>query len=164
MAQGFTLPTEWSDEVAVATPYMASDVAGLRHLPTEWQVVDRVVLSDSIIDHVVVGPNGLFTVSIDPDPAPASVEHDGLYRSGTRVTHAVKSALAAAHDLRSRVGADAFAYPLLVTAITGDRSHLDRLGVVPGDRIAEAIWTHPGRPMRRSERLEAIWSLRSLTS
>jgi hypothetical protein len=164
MAQGFTLPTEWSDEVAVAAPYMASDVAGLRLLPSEWQVVDRVVLNDSIIDHAIVGPNGLFTVSIDPDRAPATVEHDGLYRSGVRVTHAVKSALGAASDLRSRVGSNVFAYPLLVTPVTGDRSHLDRLGVVPGDRIAEAIWTHPGRPMRRSERLEVMWALRSLAS
>ena len=80
------------------------------------------------------------------------------------MTHAVKSALGAAHDLRSRVGSIVFAYPLLVTAVVGDREHLDRLGVVPGDRIAEAIWTHPGRPMRRSVRLEAMWALRSLAS
>jgi len=164
MAQGFTLPADWTDRLSVATPDVATDAAGLHRLPAEWQVVDRVVLADAIVDHAVVGPNGIFTVSIDPDPTPATVEHDGLYRSGHRVTHAVKSALAAGHDLRRRLGSHLFAYPILVTAVAGDRTHLDRLGVVPGDRIAEAIWTHPGRPMRRSERLEAIWGLRSLST
>lgn len=161
MAQGFTLPHEWTDRVALATPDSASS-AGLHRLPAEWQVVDDVVLPDAIVDHVVVGPNGIFAVCIDPDPAPAAVEHDGLYRNGARVTHAVKSALAAAHDLRGRIGPHVFAYPLLVTAVEGDRAHLDRLGVVAGDRIAEAIWSHPGLPMRRSARLGAVWALRSL--
>lgn len=165
MAQTLAFPADWSARLAVATPDRASDdAAGLRRLPSEWMVVDRVALADVVIDHVIVGPNGVFTVTIDPDPQPATIAHDGLYRDGTRVTHAVKSALAAAHDLRAAVGSHVFAYPLLVSAVDGDREHLDRLGVVRGDRIAEAIWTHPGLPMRRSTRLEAVWALRSLAS
>jgi hypothetical protein len=164
MAQGFTIPEPWAGEFAVATPSVASHRAGLDRLPSEWQVVDRVVLADAVVDHVVVGPNGVFTISVDPDTTPATIDHDGIHRAGERVTHAVKSALAAAHDLRRRMGPDVFAYPLLITAVEGDRAHLDRLGVVRGDRIAEAIWSHPGRPMRRSERHEAMWALRSLTA
>lgn len=163
MAQTFAIP-DWSADLALATPHAAAgDVAGLRSLPTEWQVVDRVVLDDVVVDHVVVGPNGVFTVTVDPDRTPAYVADDGLYRSGSRVTHAVKSALTSAHQLRSTVGERVFAYPLLVSAVAGDRAHLDRLGVVAGDRIAEAIWSHPGLPMRRSARLETVWALRSLT-
>lgn len=163
MAQTFAIPDDWSAGLALATPDVASgDLAGLRRLPDEWQVVDGVVLADAVIDHVVVGPNGVFAVSIDPDPTPAFVASDGLYRSGSRVTHAVKSALSAAHHLRTTVGDRVFAYPLLVSAVAGDRAHLDRLGVVAGDRIAEAIWSHPGLPMRRSARLETLWALRSL--
>ena len=37
---------------------------------------------------------------------------------------------------------------------------IDRLGVVAGDRIAEYIWSHPGLPLRRSQRLEVQWALR----
>lgn len=164
MAQSFTLPADWSHGLAVATPDSGPSRVGLHRLPAEWQVVDQVVLPDVVVDHVVVGPNGLFTVSIDPDPRPATIEHDGLYREGARVTHAVKAALAAAHDLRDRMAHSVFAYPLLVTEVAGDRAHLDRLGVVHGDRLAEAIWSHPGMPMRRSTRLETIWALRSLAS
>jgi len=164
MAQTYVLPDDWSADVTVATPHVVpEDTAGLIRLPSEWMVVDRVVLTDTVIDHVVVGPNGVFTVSIDPDPTPATVSFDGLHRGSERVTHSVKGALTAASDLRSTLGAHLFAYPILVAPIAGDRAHLDRLGVVGGDRIAEAIWSHPGLPMRRSARLETIWALRSLT-
>lgn len=164
MAQTLTLPNGWESNVALATPYAASgDVAGLHRLPSEWQTVDRVVLDDTIIDHVVVGPNGIFAIAIDPDTRPADVRDDGIYRDDTRVTMTVKSALKSAFDLRQRVGARMFAYPMLVTAIDATDVHLDRLGVIPGGRIAEAIWCHPGQPMIRSQRVEALWTLRSLT-
>jgi hypothetical protein len=52
-----------------------------------------------------------------------------------------------------------FAYPILVAALEADRHQLDRLGVVAGDRIAEYIWSHPGLPLRRSQRQEVLWSL-----
>jgi hypothetical protein len=165
MAQTFAVPDDWAGQLTVATLHEdPSDRAGLARLPAEWQVVDSVVLDDIVIEHVVVGPNGIFTVSIDPDPTPATVADDGLYRDDHRVTWTVKNALVAAHDLRRRMGEHVFAYPLLVSSIEGERTHLDRLGIVPGHRIAEAIWSHPGLPMRRSARVEALWALRSLTS
>jgi hypothetical protein len=34
-----------------------------------------------------------------------------------------------------------------------------RLRVLPADEAAEAIWTHPGRPLLRSERLAVIEAL-----
>lgn len=164
MTQPLTLVDGWAEDLALATPHAASgDVAGLRRLPSEWQTIDRVVLDDAAVDHVVVGPNGVFAVTVDPDPVPAAVEWDGLYRNGIRVTTTVKSALKAAYDLRRRVGERLFAYPLLVTAIAGASGQLDRLGVVPASRIPEAIWSHAGTPLTRTQRLETTWALRSLT-
>jgi hypothetical protein len=164
MAQTLTHPIGWETNVALATPHTTvGDVAGLHRLPSEWQTVDRVVLDDAIIDHVVVGPNGVFAIAIDPDSRPAEVRSDGIYRDDARVTTAVKSALKAAFDLRQRVDDRLFAYPMLVTSIDATEVHLDRLGVIPGGQIAEAIWCHPGRPMIRSQRVEALWTLRSLT-
>ena len=165
MAQTFAYSEGSPVGMSLATPHTAPhDAAGLSRLPSEWRVVDRVALADVVVDHVVVGPNGMFTIVLDPDPTPADLTPDGLFRGGERVTAQVKAAVAAAHDLRAAVGLHVFAYPLLVAPITGERSHLDRLGVVPGERIAEAIWSHPGRPMRRSQRLEAMWALRHLGS
>ena len=164
MAQTITLGNGWASDLALATsPAEAGDSAGLHRLPAEWETIDRVVLNDVEIDHVVVGPNGVFTISIDSDPLPADLRDDGIYRNEVRVTTIVKSAAKSAHDLRRKVGDRLFAYPMLVTSITGSTSRLDRLGVVPGGRIAEAIWNHPGRPLTRSQRTETIWTLRSLT-
>ena len=164
MAQALTLPESWAADLALATPLTpVGDVAGLRHLPSEWQTIDDIVLEDRLIDHVVVGPNGVFAVSFDTNLTPATIEWDGLYRNGVRVTTPVKNALLAAHDLRQRVGHRLFAYPLLVAAIEGSSAQLDRLGVVPGHRIPEAIWSHPGAPLTRSERTEIAWTLQALT-
>ncbi len=165
MAQALTLTDGWSANLALATPTaLADDAAGLGLLPTEWQTIDRLVLDDTVIDQAVVGPNGVFAVSFDPDPVPATIEWDGLYRDGVRVTSAVKSALMAAYELRRRLGEQLFAYPLLVTTIQASDQHLDRLGVVPGGRIAEAIWSHPGTPLTRTRRMEITRALRGLTS
>lgn len=140
-----------------------SDPAGLARLPAEWQVVDRVVVDDAVIDHAVVGPNGVFAVAIDPDPSPATVADDGLYRNAERVTTPVKQILMGAHSLRRQVGSRLFAYPMLVTSLADTPGRLDRLGVIPAGRIPEAIWSHPGVPLTRAQRMETLWTLRGLT-
>jgi len=159
MAEVIALRAPWAADIALATP-TAPHPAGLDRLPTEWAVLDGVVVGSTVVDHVVVGPNGVFTVNVDPDPRPVTFDPDGLYRDGTRVTTTVKDALMAAHRLRDELGTRVFAYPLLISHIEADRHQLDRLGVVPGDRIAEYIWSHPGLPLRRSQRLEVQWALR----
>ena len=166
MAEVVIHPGWWTNDVAVATPPQPRlRPAGLDHLPSEWSVVDDVTLrSGARIDHVIVGPNGVFTVGIDPETMPADVGDDGIYRNGVRVTIPVKHALADAHELRSNLGMDTVAYPILVTALRAPRHHLDRLGVVPGERIAEHIWSHPGFPLRRSQRAEVVWALRRFIS
>lgn len=123
-------------------------------------MIDAAVVDGVVIDHVVVGPNGIFTINVDPDPRPAAIADDGIYREGTRVTATVKDALRAASRIRAALGNRVFAYPILVSPLDAGRHQLDRLGVVPGDRIAEYIWSHPGLPMRRSQRLEVQWALR----
>ena len=129
MTPALTLTNGSSTNLTLAAA--TDDAAGLSRLPTEWQTIDRVMLDDTVIDQAVVGPNGVFAVSVDPDPVPATIEWDGLYRDGVRVTTTVKSALMAAHELRRRVGERLFAYPLLVTTIQATDEHLGRLGVDP---------------------------------
>lgn len=163
MVQSSSIPGGWAHGLSlVASHEEPDDPAGLRRLPAEWAVIDRVAVGDHLIDHVVVGPNGVFAVSIDPDPEPARMTETGLHRGGVRVTRPIKDALSAAHRLRARLSDLVLVYPLLVAAIEGEAAHLDRLGVVPEGRVAEAIWRHPGRPMRRSARVEALWALRGL--
>ncbi len=159
MADVIALRSAWADDYTLATPTVPHP-AGLDRLPTEWSVTDAVSIAGVRVDHVIVGPNGVFTINVDPDPRPADVGPDGIYREGNRVTTTVKDALMAANRLRTELGGRVFAYPILVSTLAADRHQLDRLGVVPGDRIAEYIWSHPGLPLRRSQRLEVQWALR----
>ena len=164
MAEVVMLPRAWERGLALATPpQLDRHPAGLDSLPAEWVVIDDVQLrSGAHLDHVVVGPNGVFTVGLDPADTPAIIGEDGLYRHGVRVALPVKRALFGARELRAALGLATIAYPVLVTAIAADHHQLDRLGVVPGDRIAEHIWSHPGFPLRRSQRMELQWGLRAL--
>jgi len=159
MAEVIALRAAWADEYALATP-SEPHPAGIDRLPTEWSVIDDAVIGGVVIDYVVVGPNGVFTINVDPDPRPATIGDDGIYRDGSRVTSTVKNALMAATRLRDDQGGRVFAYPILVSTLDAERHQLDRLGVVAGDRIAEYIWSHPGLPLRRSQRLEVQWALR----
>jgi hypothetical protein len=158
MADVIALRTAWADDYALATP-TTPHPAGLDRLPSEWSVTDAVVIGGIRVDHVIVGPNGIFTVNVDPDPRPADVGPDGIYREGARVTTTVKDALMAANRIRAELGEQVFAYPILISPLTADRHQLDRLGVVPGDRLAEYVWSHPGLPLRRSQRVAAQWAL-----
>jgi hypothetical protein len=159
MAEVIAIRGDWADDYALATPGQ-SPRAGLDALPDEWTVADDVAVAGTTVDHVVVGPNGVFTVSIDPDPSPAILGDDGIYRAHQRVTTPVKEALLAAHMLRRQAQGRLFAYPILVAPLQAGVARLERLGVITGDRIAEYIWSHPGLPLRRSQRQEILWSLR----
>jgi len=126
-------------------------------LPEDWVIVGPVLAAGRTLDRVVVGPNGVFAVCLDPDPRPALLTEDGLYRGSTRTTHQVKQALAAAFDLRrvlAEAGVDVFPYPVLVAR--GADGMLGRLRVVPPGCLASAVWSHPGRPLRRSERARVL--------
>ena len=126
-------------------------------LPADWTVVTAPLIEGRTVDRVVVGPNGVFAVTADPDRRPADLAPEGLQRDGLRVTTPVKEALHTAFGLRrtlARGGLDVFPYPLLLVA--GARGRLDRLLIAPPDGLAEAIWSHPGRPLRRSERARAL--------
>lgn len=152
-------------QLALVTPHRSEseDPAGLHRLPSEWETVDAVRVGTLVIDHVVVGPNGVFTVILDPDPTPVVATEEGLYRNGTRITTLVKQAAMTPFALRSASGGRIFAYPMLVASIEGGRACLDRLGVIPGNGIPEAIWSHPGMSLSRTSRVETVWSLRSLS-
>jgi hypothetical protein len=132
----------------------------LGRLPADWTILDDI--ADVAADRVIVGPNGVFTVVIDPDPRPAFLADDGLYRAGARVTTPVKRALSAAFALRQRLErypADVFPYPLLALDAEAPIGFVGRLRVVPASMLAEAVWTHPGRPLLRSQRRAVIEAL-----
>lgn len=131
-------------------------------LPGDWTVLRGPEIAGITVDRVIVGPNGLFTVVIDPDPRPALVTSDGLQRAGSRVTTSVKRALGAAFALRRRLGDQlpaVFPYPLLAISGDTDMGFVGRLRVLPAALVAEAVWTHPGRPLLRSERGAVIRAL-----
>jgi hypothetical protein len=132
---------------------LALQLPQLADPPPDWSVLNNVIVQGKVIPFVVVGPNGVFTIEVDPDPTLSVLRHDGLWRHGQRVKEPVKRALRSAFDLRSvlaRVGIDVFPYPMLVAA--GADGRLGRLQVLPPERLAEAIWDHPGLPLPRSQR------------
>lgn len=144
---------------APAAPYLALVEAPARHdhLPEDWTMIGPVLVAGHTLDRVVVGPNGVFAVSLDPDPRPASLASDGLFRGGRRVTTQVKQAQAAAFELRRVLGGAGiavFPYPVLVTR--GADGMLGRLRVVSPGCLASAVWRHPGRPLLRSERARVL--------
>ena len=59
-------------------------------LPADWTVTGPVTLPGCEVDHVVVGPNGVFTVVVESAAVPATIGADGIYRHGARVTAPVK--------------------------------------------------------------------------
>jgi hypothetical protein len=164
MAEVVMLPRAWEPGLALAIPSVLDPhPAGLGALPAEWVVADGVTLrSGTRLDHVVVGPNGVFAITVDGTATPATIGTDGLYRNGSRVALPVKRALLGARELRGALDMSILAYPVLITALEAPGHQLDRLGVVPADRLAEHIWSHPGFPLRRSQRVELQWGLRSL--
>jgi hypothetical protein len=113
MAEVVMLPRAWERGLALATPpQFDRHPAGLDSLPAEWVVIDDVLLrSGALLDHVVVGPNGVFTIGLDPADTPATIGEDGLYRHGLRVALPVKRALFGAHELRAALGLASIAYP-----------------------------------------------------
>jgi hypothetical protein len=151
-----TMPAQAPGDLEAAVSLMPpAPVPGT--LPDDWAVVTDPLVAGRVVARVVVGPNGVFAVTLDPDRRPAELTDDGLWRDGVRVTTPVKDALFAAYELRqalARGGLDVFPYPLLLAA--GARGRLDRLLIAPPGQLAEAIWSHPGRPLRRSERARAL--------
>jgi len=126
--------------------------------PGEWDRMTGVAVSDDTIDLVLIGPNGVFAVHVDPDPGPAAVRPGhGLFHTGVRVPAQVKRTLRNTQDLRDRLSSvpgDIFPYPVLVASAPGEAGHrLGRLMVVRPGRLAEAIWRHVSRPLTRSDRL-----------
>jgi hypothetical protein len=150
------LPPDGRAPAARTTP-LAPVAEALGHLPPDWAQVRDVAVGDDHIDLVVLGPNGLFAVHLDPDPRPAAVRPGtGLFRAGARNPDPVKRALRNTDALRRRLArlpGDHFPYPVLVTSIPGETGRrLGRLLVVRPGRLAEVIWSHVSRPLRRSER------------
>jgi hypothetical protein len=142
-------------------PVLTLVEAARDHLPDDWSVVGPVLIAGRTLDRVVVGPNGVFAVSLDPDPRVATLAPDGLVRGGQRATHQVKQALDAAFELRrvlARAGIDVFPYPVLVARSA--EGMLGRLQVVPPGRLASAVWRHPGRPLLRSQRARVLAAIR----
>ncbi len=142
---------------AVPDPVPGPAAEMLGTLPADWVCLEGVRSGEHLIDLVVLGPNGIFAVHLDPDLRPAAVRPGvGLVRAGARRPEPVKQALYGAAALRAALAGlpgDPFPYPVLVTAAPGGVGHrLGRLLVVRPGRFAAAVWSHLSRPLRRSER------------
>lgn len=162
MAQpGFALPA-----ARAATPLRSVPDPDLPAgaLPADWTVLTGADTAGIAADRVVVGPNGVFTVVVDPDHRPAVITSDGLRRDGVRVTTAVKDALAAAFAMRRLLSddlPDVFPYPVLALRGEVAMGFVGRLRVAPIEAVPEAVWSHCGRPLRRSERAVVLDALRT---
>ena len=129
--------------------------------PSEWASINGVVIGSDQIDRAIVGPNGVFVIVVDPEPG--RLTPDGLVRDGDRVKEPVKRALRAAHELGRRLPG-VFVYPVLLTGRGVEPGYLGRLRVVGYDRLPEALWCHPGRPLLRSERQELQTALEAMAA
>src|SRR5512137_1432509 len=110
------LPPAFPGVDGPAAPYLTLVATPARHdhLPDDWTMVGPVLIAGRTVDRVAIGPNGVYAVSLDPDPRPASLAEEGLFRGGRRVTVQVKQALAAAFALRrvlAEAGIEVFPYP-----------------------------------------------------
>ncbi len=146
-----------ADALQTATASVALELPRLADPPPDWTILTNVIVGGSTVPCVVVGPNGVFTIEIDPDPTLCALRPDGVWRHGQRVREPVKRALHSAFNLRralARAGIDVFPYPMLAAA--GAEGRLGRLQVLPPERIAEAVWGHPGLPLARSQRRRAV--------
>lgn len=154
MAQVFTLErTAPATEVGRALETRTRPIT--TSLPTEWVSLEEVRIGRGVIDQVLVGPNGVFTVHFDPDLRPAAVRDHGVVRNGARVKGPVKEALRSTFALRGLLVENhplVHPYPVLVTESPGDGARMGRLLVVRPGRLAEAVWSHVSRPLTRSER------------
>ena len=131
-------------------------------LPADWETLSGIPVEAGVIDRVLVGPNGVYAVVIDDSPEATTFGEDGLYRGQQRVGPPVKRALLMAHALGRTLASDGLEvlpYPVLVIRL-GTTGHLDRLRVAGAGQLAEAVWSHPGFPLRRSERSAVLDALR----
>ena len=86
MAQVFTLePTAPPPAEVTYAPFPKAPARPTTTvLPAEWTVLDDVRVGGDVIDQVIVGPNGVFTVQFDADLRPAAVRGHGVIRNGVR--------------------------------------------------------------------------------
>lgn len=142
---------------AMGEPSLQADAEPIGRLPSEWEQLHDVDIGGDTIETLLIGPNGLFAIHVNPDPRPVAVRPGlGLFRAGTREPEVVKRALRNANALRDRLAhlpGDLFPNAVLVTSAHGQAGHrLGRLLVVRPGRLVEAIWQHVSRPLGRSER------------
>ncbi len=126
-----------------------------RRFPSDWQVIGAVDATSALADLVIVGPNGVFVVVIDPDPSRSRLTASGIVRAGERVADPVRAARLAGFELRRalrRDGIDTLVSAIVVSPVGDEGGWLDRVRVVPVHRLREAVWSHPGSPLTRGQR------------
>jgi hypothetical protein len=116
-------PLQTAAADAPTTPHNASVGRRLARLGPGWQVLDDVPWSDYPVDHLVVGPGGVFAVTACYDARSViCLGSESLLVDDQRVSHGRDSRQAAA-DISARLS-DRVGCPVPVTAlvlIVGDR-------------------------------------------
>ena len=111
-------------------------VAALTQLGSGWTVLNAVPMAAaaSDIDHVVIGPGGVFTVSVEHHPRERIWVRGGTLLAGGQTTPHVRDALREADRAARRLGAAADApvtvTPVIVVIDAASITHLDSLVTV----------------------------------
>lgn len=132
----------------------------LETLPSGWRVFHDLDLGGENVDHLVIGPGGVFSLEVKNYSGKVTATPTGLYNKGERQDKIVKQAWRQSHKLRELLGVEVV--PILV--FVGDELEGSRVGrlmvkrpreLVPFFRNLPKVWEYKEflEVVRRAERL-----------
>ncbi|WP_254431557.1 nuclease-related domain-containing protein [Meiothermus sp. PNK-Is4] len=129
---------------ALGKGYLGEMTVGkhLEQLPTGWRVFHDLDLGGENVDHLVIGPAGIFNVEVKNYSGKVIATPRGLYNKGQRQDEVVKQAWRQSHRLREIFGVEV--KPILV--FVGDQLEGDRVGKLPVKRPDELLSYFKGLP------------------
>jgi hypothetical protein len=114
----------------------------LEQLPTGWRVFHDLDLGGENVDHLVIGPAGIFNVEVKNYSGRVIATPKGLYNKGQRQDEVVKQAWRQSHRLKEIFGVEV--KPILV--FVGDQLEGDQVGKLPVKRPEELLSYFKGLP------------------
>lgn len=132
---------------AVGKGYVGEVTVGriLEQLPTGWRVFHDLDLGGENVDHLVIGPAGVFNVEVKNYSGKVIATPKGLYNKGKRQDEVVKQAWRQSHKLKEILGAEV--KPILV--FVSDQ--------LEGDRVGKLLVKRPEELVRHLSSLPKVW-------
>lgn len=122
----------------------------LRNLPSGWRVFENVVVEDEIVDFVVAGPSGVFSVALVVDAGAVVATTRGLYMNGKRNNRFVRRSLGQAATLEQALGVEVTPVLAMVGSdLTG--REVDKLPVVLLEELPALLLNYCGRRLAWEE-------------